>query len=132
MDSVGSQIGVKNGDMSPWYRLTYKDANRFKLRGILQIYPSLYTALTKIYPEHEWLPWHFTIIPKSAYNDPKVIDQAIKFVEKELNLKSVEDWERVDRSTLVELGVYPLLTQRGSLAATLSEFRPLASQSRTT
>jgi hypothetical protein len=50
--------------------------------------------------------------------------EAINYIEKELNLKTEEDWYRVSRSILSDLGVTGFLVHHGGLYKCLKKARP--------
>lgn len=94
------------------------------MKGLLKKYNSLYSLLSKTYPEYNWEPWKFNHIPKNVNTDDQVIDMSLSYVEKVLNITKNEDWYRVSQAQLKHLGVLVILTNGKSLLYTLKERRP--------
>lgn len=83
---MGVKIGVKDNDLSPWYNMTNRATRKYGLWGLLLRYnSSLYSLLSEVYPEHDWVPWKFNKRSGRAKNDPKVIQKAVSFVEIEMD-----------------------------------------------
>jgi hypothetical protein len=75
--------------------------------------------VSTVYPEIRWLPWKFKRSPNSASFDKDLYLEAIEFVENELKLEKAEDWSRVSRQQLKELGIDLLASSRAKLAQSL-------------
>lgn len=125
MDSVGAQIGVKDGDLTPWYFVDRPTLKRLGCVGLLtQCYGfSPYKMLSTVYPEHEWLPWKFTKIPARLRTDPETTKLALAYLEKTLPIRTPDEWYRVSRSDLDNLGVASVITTAGGLAKALTTHR---------
>lgn len=61
------------------------------------------------------------MIPKVAVYDPIVMKKVIAYVEKELSLKSRDEWKRVTQLRLRELGVYHFFHVRGGIVPTIDK-----------
>ena len=48
-----------------------------------------------VFPEHEWLPWKFTRVPKNYWQNEKNIRKFMSWAEKELGIKDVGEWQKV-------------------------------------
>ena len=56
---------------------------------------SLYSLLSSVYPEHDWLAWRFSHTPRGYWDS---IDNQKKFMDwvfTKLNYKDMGDWYRV-------------------------------------
>jgi hypothetical protein len=125
LDKVGQSLGVKEGDLSPWYGVDQKALTKMGLAGLLRekYYTSHYAMLKKVYPEYNWLPWKFKALPKITYRDPNVVKQALEYIEQKCNVTKPEHWYRVSQSQLIDFGVSALISQNGGLYETLKSFR---------
>jgi hypothetical protein len=65
---------------------------------------SLWKALNDAYPHHQFLAWKFDSRPRNFWS--KLDNQRLFFdyAMKQLNLQSMEDWYRVERKKIEELG----------------------------
>ena len=83
MDSIGKEIGVKAGDMSPWYKVDRNTLKRLGANGMLRwVYSSsIYSMLKKVYPEHKWVPWMFRKIPSNVIGDVEVLKECLEYIE---------------------------------------------------
>jgi hypothetical protein len=85
----------------------------------------MYAMLTTLYPEYDFLPWKFKIKSSSMADDRAVRSKTLDYVEKELNIAKPEDWYRISKQQLDELGALRILfNNRRSLYDNLMEFRP--------
>lgn len=84
MDSIGTSIGVVNGDLSPWYSVKVTDLKPFGISGMLgRIYgDSIPRMLLAAYPEYDWYP-HFHLC---------FINFMINMALKEKVNKEIKDW----------------------------------------
>lgn len=130
MDVISSRIGVKDGDLSAWYKVSREQYRQLGLIPLLDRFynNSLYKLLMAVYPEHNWLPWKFVKLPKNAFSDPEIIEKALAHVESELNLTSPRDWRRVKLEHLKSLGIEELVRYR-PLSDILKKYRPTSAAS---
>jgi hypothetical protein len=56
---------------------------------------SVSLLLTTVYPNYDWLPWKFSIIPSNCWDDMKNHCTFIHWAEKELKIKEMSDWYKV-------------------------------------
>lgn len=126
LDKIGAHIGVKGNDLSPWYNLSRASYRKLGLAGLLtQNYKSSqYAMLLKVYPEYDWLPWKFPKLPSNTGRDPKIIEKALKFVEKECKMTKPEDWYQISGFHLKALGVGSIFAQNGGPFQVLTQYRP--------
>jgi hypothetical protein len=62
-----------------------------------------------LYPEVEWKPWKFDKAPRNFWQDPTNQRKFLIDIQKDLQLKSPEDWYNVTTSQIVNLGGSGLL-----------------------
>src|SRR3569833_1369311 len=94
LDSIGSKLGATSSDLSPWYKADFSLLRKHGAIGLVtKTYnSSLYLMLKSVYPEHDWVPWQFKVLPASASRDPEVIRKALDFVEKTKAIAKPEEW----------------------------------------
>jgi len=83
---------------------------------------SPYFLLRKVVPEYKWLPWKFTRVSQLAFSDPDSIQKVIEYVQKNLNIKSKEDWNRISIAKLKELGVDIFFEKAGGISAFVNKY----------
>jgi hypothetical protein len=57
----------------------------------------MFTMLSSMFPQYEWLPWKFTHCPPNFWNN---VDNQKKFIEwagKQLNCNEMSDWYKVSQ-----------------------------------
>lgn len=126
LDSIGSEIGVKGSDLSPWYKASSTALKNLGVSSLLALNyrfsPS--NMLKSVYPEYDWLPWKFTRIPSTLGRDPEVMRKALAYIERERNILRWEDWYQVSSTVLNGLGLAALFAQVGGLFQALKTYRP--------
>jgi hypothetical protein len=79
------------------------------------------TALTSVYPEHEWLIWKFVHIPKGFFQKQENCKKFFEWLGKKLGVKNFEDWYNISLQDVVKYGGKNLLLfHGGSLRASLA------------
>jgi hypothetical protein len=61
------------------------------------------------FPQHEWLPWKFTRVQTSFWDDPKVRRRFFDWLGKQLNILKMEDWYPVKATQIRDFGGAGLL-----------------------
>jgi len=101
MEWLGGELGYKT--MDDWYALTEDDfmkrggstlINRFELSP-----PKL---ITHVYPNHDWLPWKFRVVPKGWWLSHENNRTFLDWLGKLLNIKTMEDWYKVPSDDIVK------------------------------
>jgi hypothetical protein len=64
---------------------------------------SISNVLSNVYPEYEWLPWRFEVIPKSYWAGVNNQIKFMRWVEQKLKIKELEDWYNVELKVPWEL-----------------------------
>ena len=126
MDSIGLKIGATKEDLSPWYKVDRAHLRKLGFpSGLLLHYgSSLYALLRTVYSEHDWVPWKFAILPQNVASEPEIVERALRYVEKERQMKGPEEWYQVSLPVLRELGVAQIFAKVGGLSAILKNYRP--------
>jgi hypothetical protein len=126
LDEVGAKIGVKGSELSPWYNVNVDllRKNGLNIRLHQSYEHSYYLMLKSVYPEHDWVPWKFKVLPKNLDRYPEIIERALGFIEAETGIKRPEDWYELSTPTLRKLGVSAVITKLGGLFEILRKHRP--------
>jgi len=129
LDQYGASIGIKRGEgkkeLEKWYNVLGTDLIKAGGGGLLKRYHfSLYGLLSAAYSEFEWLPWRFQVAPKSMLSDPLLLMKIFSHAEKDLKIERHQDWYRVSRNQLRELGAEALLRHKGGLIGVLRSVYP--------
>ena len=56
---------------------------------------SIYSLLSTLYPEYDWLPWKFAKTPKNYWDSDKNKRKFFDWAGKQLGVKNVEDWNNI-------------------------------------
>lgn len=109
-----------------WYAVSAEEVVRHGGQGLLSDYygRSMYNLLRAVFPEHEWLPWRFPVLPKLIWKEETVVEKAVRFVENELHLRGGNDWKRVRTSELEDLHVFRLFEANGGVSAVIRRYYP--------
>jgi hypothetical protein len=51
--------------------------------------------LSSVYPDYNWLPWKFTLVPKNFWGDLKNQRKFLDWVAIQLDIKQPSDWYNV-------------------------------------
>lgn len=126
LDSIGSKIGVRDGDMTPWYSVTRASLLKLGCGVLLTKYydNSTYSMLRVVYPEHDWVPSRFRILPKLRERDQEVLFKRLKKFEEKFEIANPEDWSRVQMTQLDEEGLLRMVREAGGLFAVLRVYKP--------
>lgn len=111
MNWLSSKLNIQSID--DWYNVTYKVNHQNFIRfllinkflkdfrnnngsSLLEHYGySHIKAIMSLYPDYHWLPWKFSSLPKGFWEDQENVKNYIKWLEKELNIKNMEDWYKI-------------------------------------
>jgi hypothetical protein len=108
MDLLGSKLGLKNLD--GWYNISAEDIEKNGGKWILKQYNfSAAQTVQAIYPEHNWMPWRFSRVPKGfweTFAQPSSLDlrkSFFRWIGETLNMKHLDDWYRVSHGQIYDL-----------------------------
>jgi hypothetical protein len=79
--------------------------------------------LRNIYAEHRWVPWKFKFLPRHIDKDPSVLKEALEYIEAQRKINKEEEWYRISKKELKELGVDTFIEQVGGLYEVLKKYR---------
>ena len=94
--------------MDGWYKISaavsdfhylfliLKDISKLGGSGLLRVYnDSVYSLLSEVYSNYDWLPWKFEKSPRNMWDDVNIKIKFITWLEKQLNIKEKSDWYKV-------------------------------------
>lgn len=144
MDWLGLKFGVLpkgassyNKSMENWYHITVEifctNRGRILLENYYNNSPS--QAIIAIYPEHNWQPWNFHVLPKNFRLQDEYpalviyslsfwrvvkrhITEYVEIIRNRFNVKAMEDWYRVSQTAVAKDMGPALLRRSGGLAGT--------------
>jgi hypothetical protein len=130
LDEVAAKIGATRDFLEPWYQQNVVSISKLGFSYLVRnIYRgSVFKMLKAVYPEHEWLPWKFTRVPRTLSKDPETLRLVLDFLEKKYNLENFEDWSRLSKEQLKEVGLLHIIDLNGGLMMILRQFRPSVPQ----
>ena len=88
---------------------------------------NLVSALSELFPGHQWLPWKFKNgVHLGFWQSPENRKKFLEWVGAELRIEKMEDWYIADRDKILKLGGKGLLSvhYKGSLIMALKENYP--------
>jgi len=125
MVDLATVLGFDESDYDRWYSVRVKDfAENGGTTLLIRYGNSIYTLLTSLYPEHEWLPWMFAAVPKNLSIDDAMMNKVLNYCQQRLNIRTLDDWHRVSATDLKALRVYQFFKVRGGLQSTLQKLFP--------
>jgi len=122
-----SWLGGKLGFAKPedWYNITAKDFEDNHGRTLLDLYSDSPSKILRAnFPESGFLPFKFCKSPIDLGKDEGELEAILKYIEKEMQFATPEDWYRVSKENLDGLGVFGALSRAGGLKAVLPKHRP--------
>jgi hypothetical protein len=123
LERVGKRLGVK--ELDDWYRVSSLELSNSKLSFMLPFYNnSIYKALKKLYPQHEWNPLKFMHVPKGVWKVKKVQKDALERFGSERGVKTLDDWYSVSSRDATKELSFITKYYKGSLALALSQIYP--------
>jgi hypothetical protein len=116
-------LGIKQLD--DWYNVSATDVAS-KLSFISSRYHSLFNALKKLYPQHEWDPLKFSRqVPHGYWNDENAQRDALeRFGREHLGIKELDDWYNVPITSVSSELSFIYSHHKGSLYGALKKLYP--------
>jgi hypothetical protein len=63
--------------------------------SLLKSVGSIYSLVSEVYPDYDWLPWQFGIVPENFWNDMKNQRKFMDWASEELKIKEKTDWYKL-------------------------------------
>lgn len=94
------QLSIK--DQSDWYKINTRDIQKLGGSTLLSRYSgSLYSLLSNVYSEYNWLPWLFNKYPKNIWKDKVIIKNFMDWAAKKLDVNNNDDWYHISYKVLL-------------------------------
>lgn len=98
---LGAQLGFQALD--DWYALTSDDFHANYGNQLLKRYGgSPIAALRDVFPRHTWHEWKFARVPIGFWDDLDNCRRYVRWLGRQLKIKSLRDWQTVRRRDLLE------------------------------
>eukprot|EP01114_Cavostelium_apophysatum_P015052 TRINITY_DN4029_c1_g1_i1.p1 TRINITY_DN4029_c1_g1~~TRINITY_DN4029_c1_g1_i1.p1 ORF type:complete len:534 (-),score=127.16 TRINITY_DN4029_c1_g1_i1:1284-2885(-) len=102
-DWLAQKLNVK--EWQDWYQIRTAAVSENGGAGILALYDKSHAkALMAVYPEYQWKEWKFERAPRGTWTDKKKQREFFDSIEKKLGVKEWQDWYKIPRTDVVELG----------------------------
>lgn len=116
---------LKLKDLEGWYHVSATEVNSRGGSAVLSLHGgSLFKALAAAFPQHEFLGWKFSLLPKGFWDDEASVKQFLRWLSRELRISSPDDWKAVTWDQVAKLGGTRLLQKTGGLKPLLSKHFP--------
>jgi hypothetical protein len=124
VNRVGETLGIKPGDYEAWYEVKLSLLLKTEL-GATRRDRSRFEFFSSVFPEFDWKPWLFE---KSTFNVLKFSNEDLsllsKYLEKQLQIQSPEDWYSISKGQIDKLGFGKPLSRQGALTRMLQVAYP--------
>ena len=102
LDNLYKILNFKS--MEDWYSINKKVIINNGGSSLLSQYKSSHIkSLQSVYPDYDWNIFLFNAKPKSIWKDPKNERKYFDYIANVLNIKSQEDWYRVEKKQIMNL-----------------------------
>eukprot|EP00028_Trichosphaerium_sp_Am-I-7-wt_P015677 CAMPEP_0168513156 /NCGR_PEP_ID=MMETSP0405-20121227/3268_1 /TAXON_ID=498012 /ORGANISM="Trichosphaerium sp, Strain Am-I-7 wt" /LENGTH=240 /DNA_ID=CAMNT_0008531881 /DNA_START=45 /DNA_END=764 /DNA_ORIENTATION=- len=104
LDAMAEKMNMKHLD--DWYNVTWVKAERAGGSGLLvgEYNGSIWRAVNKVYPKHNWDIGKLHRMPHSYWNDPKRVIEFLTRLEGSLRLSHLDDWYTVSQTQIYQHG----------------------------
>lgn len=132
LDSLASGLACPPSSPSPFYSLRCSDFITNGGARLLSLYGnSIITMLRHVYPEQQWEPWRFRKISQKLVTDQETVEMTVKAIEEKIcathdgkALLQVDDWFRLSKRQIREMGFATIIERNGGLKQVLERVRP--------
>ena len=94
IENLGKHLEIQS--LEDWYKITSKSIIDFGGKSLLKFYnDSPIKLITTLFPNHNWLPWKFSQVPKGFWSQIENQKQFIDWLAKELKIEKFEDWYKI-------------------------------------
>lgn len=120
------QLGISQ--LEQWYPITKAQVAAVGGAGLIKskFSDSLSTALSSVYPNHEWMPWKFKNVGSRWWAKLENQRRFLDWCASELHIESGSDWKMVTLTQIYKLGGTSLIKNQygGSLQRALVAVYP--------
>lgn len=125
MDEVGVKLGIQKGEYEKWYKVTkamLMKNNAGRALGYHKCSPS--SLLRSVYPEYPWRRWRFNNVRGISKLPKEFFQEMLSDLEKDLGLKSPEEWANVSSVRLSDLNEKYGLPKNRSVQVAINHVYP--------
>lgn len=123
LDRIASNLQIERQE--DWYRVSKRQLAAMQQDALLFYYGSLYSAARSNYPEYEWMPWRFAVLPVKFWDNVENQKKCLEWIGERLGIQTMEDWVKVSRQAVMQAGGRRLLGfHQKSLLKTLETVYP--------
>ncbi len=93
LDQIGAKLGIGKENFGDWYKVQKKQIRNLGGAGLLssRYTGSLSRMLLKVYPEYDWVPWKFSVLPRAVRKDSNLLKRALKEIENAFGIKEIDE-----------------------------------------
>lgn len=125
MDEVGAKLGIQKGEYEKWYKVTKSLLVKNGASILLGYHKDSRSSLLQaVYPEFPWRLWRFSNIRTVQKPSREFFQEMLSDLEKELGLKSPEEWVNVSPETMSLLNERYGLTKKKSVQEAIQLIYP--------
>jgi len=104
VENLREKLKIKEGEIDPWYNVTYKTVVANGGGGLLTLYDGRFPVLLqKVYPELKFDMWRFPRGSLRIAKDSPEMEEVLSKIEKGLHIKSPIEWQRVSLEQIANL-----------------------------
>eukprot|EP01121_Diplochlamys_sp_Union-15-3_P005315 TRINITY_DN15647_c0_g1_i1.p1 TRINITY_DN15647_c0_g1~~TRINITY_DN15647_c0_g1_i1.p1 ORF type:complete len:239 (-),score=30.00 TRINITY_DN15647_c0_g1_i1:192-908(-) len=122
-DALSDKLNITS--FESWYNISARDISKAGGAGLLSEYGnSPFKAVVSVYSEYPFQLWKFTRVPRGSWETKSIMHDYIEYVGEKLGVIELDDWYRVSRSQLTEVGAVYFFEYHGGMFETLSKVYP--------
>jgi hypothetical protein len=124
LERIGSELGVFK--MDDWYSISVTTVKEQGASFITTHYnSSLYEALKKLFPEHDWKDEKFAKLPQSYWKNENNQRKILEKIGRELGVRKLDDWYKISFQQFhKKKSAFVNLYYKGSLIEALQQLYP--------
>eukprot|EP01114_Cavostelium_apophysatum_P023042 TRINITY_DN8558_c0_g1_i1.p1 TRINITY_DN8558_c0_g1~~TRINITY_DN8558_c0_g1_i1.p1 ORF type:complete len:373 (-),score=66.08 TRINITY_DN8558_c0_g1_i1:152-1270(-) len=123
-DHMAAKLGLQTWE--DWYKVSYQQVVDFDAATLIvtRYGKSLRVALSHIYPEREWRPWHFYRVATRYWEEEQNVREYLRWFEEKMQIRADVDWGRITVQDINENDGGTLLQKYGGIFEMISKFYP--------
>jgi hypothetical protein len=123
LESVGKELGIK--ELDDWYKVSATEiSSKVSFLKTRRYNGSLYTALKKLYPHHNWDPTKFSRTPQGHWSSLPNQKEFLDGIGKKLGVQTLDDWYKFSSTEVYNITPFIKSHYRGSLLECLRNLYP--------
>jgi len=108
MDWLGEKLGYTK--LEHWYNISFEILCANYGKCLYRKYgDAMHKLVLGLYPEYKWFIWKFNTVGNGVWKDEKILKEYMLELQKELKLKTPEDWYNITRDSFEKFyGISPV------------------------